>query len=167
MGLASVTNGMMVISLLIGLNAAQETLTSQAFGANNLRLCGIYLNRGTLILTVFFALLALVPSLFVEQIFVAIGQDKEVSRITARIVRYMLPSSFLFGQYDLRKRWLACQRITFVPMVASIIGTFFHVPFCYLFMYTCGLGIDGLPLAAFCKDSIILGSTIVYCRCKS
>ena len=57
---------MMVVSISKGLNCAQETLTSQAFGANNLRLCGIYLNRGTVILTLFFIILALMPSLFAE-----------------------------------------------------------------------------------------------------
>ena len=47
LGLAYSVNSMLVVNLLIGLNAAQETLTSQAFGANNLRLCGVYLNRGS------------------------------------------------------------------------------------------------------------------------
>ena len=78
----------------------------------------------------------------------------------------MLPGSFLYGHYDLRKRWLACQRITFVPMVASIIGTLQFVPFCYLAMYTCNLGIDGLPVALFFKQFVILASTMLYCRCK-
>ena len=66
MGLAATCCGLLVSSLVVGLNSAQETLTSQAFGANNLRLCGIYLNRGTFLLTAFFILLALIPSLFAE-----------------------------------------------------------------------------------------------------
>ena len=48
-GLANVVFSVMILSLLIGLNAAQDTLTSQAFGAKNFKLCGTYLNRGSFI----------------------------------------------------------------------------------------------------------------------
>ena len=57
---------------MVGINAAQETLTSQAFGAGELKLCGIYLNRGQLILAFFFLLFAAVPVFFGEKIFFAI-----------------------------------------------------------------------------------------------
>ena len=82
-GLTNTTCTIMVLSLIVGLNSAQETLTSQAFGAKNLRLCGLYLNRGTLILVAFFIPLALIPFIFGETIFMAIGQDARVSRLTA------------------------------------------------------------------------------------
>jgi len=65
-GLAGSSETVIFHSLLMGLNAAQETLTSQAFGAGNLRLCGIYLNRGHFILIAFFIPLAVVPSIFAE-----------------------------------------------------------------------------------------------------
>jgi multidrug resistance protein, MATE family len=38
------------LSIIIGLNGALETLVSQAYGAGNLGLCGIYLNRGRFVL---------------------------------------------------------------------------------------------------------------------
>ena len=72
-GLAFSVNSILVLSLLIGLNAAQETLTSQAFGANDLRLCGVYLNRGFFILIAFFIPLAVIPSFFARSIFMAMG----------------------------------------------------------------------------------------------
>lgn len=72
-GLSGVVVAMMMLSLLIGLNSAQETLTSQAFGAQNTHLCGVYLNRGRLILIAFFLPLALIPSFFAEEILLAIG----------------------------------------------------------------------------------------------
>ena len=72
-GLASVICVIMVQSILIGLNGAQETLTSQAFGAGNLQLCGVYLNRGQFILVTFFIPIALLPVVFGEEILLAIG----------------------------------------------------------------------------------------------
>ena len=65
-GLSNVCCMIMVQTFLIGLNSAQETLTSQAFGANSIRLCGVYLNRGRFILTVFFIGLAIWPLIFGE-----------------------------------------------------------------------------------------------------
>ena len=79
----------------------------------------------------------------------------------------MLPEKFLYGQYDLRKRWLACQRVTLVPMVASIFGSILLVPLCYIFMYSCNFGLSGLAFAAFVKEAIVLTTTVTYSYCKS
>ena len=37
---------------LVGMNGAVETLVAQAYGAGDLRICGVYLNRGRMINTV-------------------------------------------------------------------------------------------------------------------
>ena len=107
-GLTSVCHNLLLLSLLIGLNSAQETLTSQAFGAGNIRLCSIYLNRGFFILIAFFIPLAVIPSFFSEGILVGLGQDPEVARLVNIQIWYGLPAVFFYGQYDLIKRWLAC-----------------------------------------------------------
>ena len=73
MGLTDVCCNVMVYSLLIGLNGAQEMFTAQAFGAGNLQLCGAYLNRGMLILIAFFLPIALVAVVFGEEILLALG----------------------------------------------------------------------------------------------
>ena len=38
------------LSFIMGLNSAIETLVSQAKGAGNIELCGVYLNRGRFVL---------------------------------------------------------------------------------------------------------------------
>mmetsp|Transcript_19650 Transcript_19650/g.23293 ORF Transcript_19650/g.23293 Transcript_19650/m.23293 type:complete len:83 (-) Transcript_19650:1132-1380(-) len=65
-GLATSFTAIMMLAILIGLNTAQESLTSQSFGAGNLRLCGLYLNRGSFILIAFFVPLAVLPAMFSE-----------------------------------------------------------------------------------------------------
>ena len=45
---------------LFGMNSSIETLVSQAAGAKDLKLCGIYLNRGRFLILVF-----LVPIIFI------------------------------------------------------------------------------------------------------
>ena len=88
-----------------------------------------------LILVVFFLPFAAIPFIFGERIFLALGQDAEVSQLAAMQVRLQLPSIFFCGVFDLNKRWLACIRITWFPMVAIILTTVLHVPLCYLFVY--------------------------------
>ena len=83
-GLTYTISIIIMYMLLIGINAAQETLTSQAYGANNLQLTGIYLNRGRVILTVFYILLAIWPLAYGEKTFLALGMDAEVSKSTQR-----------------------------------------------------------------------------------
>ena len=53
-GLGTSLLNVVIFEPLMGMNSALETLASQAFGANELRLCGEYLNRGRMINTVIF-----------------------------------------------------------------------------------------------------------------
>lgn len=66
------------ISLFIGLNGALETLVSQAYGNRNLKLCGIYLNRGR-----FMLLLLNIPIVYIlcnaEAILLLLKQDVKVA----------------------------------------------------------------------------------------
>ena len=63
---ATITN-LLVLSFLLGLNGAQEYLTSQAFGNGQLELCGVYLNRGRVILLAFAVPIVLLVFLFGEE----------------------------------------------------------------------------------------------------
>ena len=62
---------------MTGVNCAQETLVSQAYGAGDLRLCGVYLNRGRAIDTAIFIPL-LVVGLYSNHLLAALGQDATV-----------------------------------------------------------------------------------------
>ena len=78
----------------------------------------------------------------------------------------MLPSMFFYGQYDLYKRWLSCQRITVVPLVAMFVATFLHIPLCYLFVIHFDLDIRGLGIASSLKDLVLLLSVMIYSNCN-
>lgn len=61
-----------ILFVIIGMNGAMETLVSQAYGAGQFTLCGIYLNRARLINTVMFVPLVLLL-LFTKQFLLHIG----------------------------------------------------------------------------------------------
>ena len=53
-GLGATWLNVVCFSTLVGANSALDTLVSQAFGANEIRLCGVYLNQGRCVCTVLF-----------------------------------------------------------------------------------------------------------------
>jgi Na+-driven multidrug efflux pump len=44
----------MGLTIIEGVNSALDTFISQAYGANNYQLCGVYLNRGRFVMTLLF-----------------------------------------------------------------------------------------------------------------
>jgi multidrug resistance protein, MATE family len=87
------------ISLFIGLNGALETLVSQAYGNRNLKLCGIYLNRGR-----FMLLLLNIPIVYIlcnaEAILLLLNQDKKVAQNAQLYIYSYIPALVLNGLND-------------------------------------------------------------------
>ena len=90
-----------IVSVMMGLNSGQDTLTSQAYGNGNLKLCGVYLNRGAFILTLIFIPLAIIPSVRAEQILILLGQDKEASHLAQGYIWYFMPGLYCLSMFDL------------------------------------------------------------------
>ena len=67
-GVGATLTNLIVLSFLLGLNGAQENLTTQAFGNGKLELCGVYLNRGRVILLTFALPIVLLVIFFGEDI---------------------------------------------------------------------------------------------------
>jgi len=53
-GLGNMTNNLCALSIILGFNSALDTLISQAAGAGNIELSGVYLNQGRFIMTCLF-----------------------------------------------------------------------------------------------------------------
>ena len=133
----------------------------------NKRLCGVYLNRGRLITTIFFVPLASIPLIFGEKVLLALGQDPDVAEKTQVLLWYQMPAIFFYGHYDLYMRWLACMRITTVPLVAMIVATLLHLSLCFVFVNFLDLGINGLGLATSIKDFALILTVMIYANCSS
>lgn len=90
----------------------------------------------------------------------------EVSRLAGEQVRAFIPALFFSSLFDLWKRWLACQRITSVPMLCIVFASILHVPLCYLSLNSLDMGIIGLAYATTVKDALCFLSIVIYCRCS-
>ena len=80
-GLTNICLNSVVIDILVGINSGMETLASQAYGARDFQLYGIYLNRGILILTAIFIPVSLLISTFSEACLISLGIDHQVSQL--------------------------------------------------------------------------------------
>jgi len=80
-GMGNMIMNILGLTIAMGLNGALETLSSQAFGSSNLELCGVYLNRGRLILILVYIPITIIL-LQAERILLAVGQDPEVAKYT-------------------------------------------------------------------------------------
>lgn len=59
-GMGNVIMNMLGMAVAFGMNGALETFVSQSFGQGNLELCGVYLNRGRVVMTMFFLPVAII-----------------------------------------------------------------------------------------------------------
>ena len=93
-----------------------ETFTAQAFGEGELRLCGIYLNRCRVILTICAGFSAIIISQS-KLILTSLGQEKLVVDYAASFMCMTFPAFYLDGLAEANRRWLNCLRLTYVPMI--------------------------------------------------
>jgi Na+-driven multidrug efflux pump len=78
-GLGNMTVNLIGLSMKCGFNSALDTLISHAAGRSELRLCGLYLNRGRCVMTCVFIPAALVL-LNTKSILLRLRQDAQAAR---------------------------------------------------------------------------------------
>ena len=98
---------------------------AQEFGRNNLRGIQVYMNRSIFLNTCVFLIL-LIPTLFIESIYEAIGQRPEVAALGAQYVHIIYP----FVWFDLVNwayiQYCTSQRIMIVQTLSIVGGAITH-----------------------------------------
>ena len=113
----------LAFAVMQGLNGALESFVPVAFGAskseraetdekypkykNEMRQqCGILYNRARFVVTIIMVPIILIYA-FSDKILVAIGQDKEVSRVARTYCCVMIPGVWSMGQFDATRKFLS------------------------------------------------------------
>lgn len=164
LGLGTCLLECLTLYIIMGMNGALETLVAHAYGANQLHLCGVYLNRARVINTILFVPLVTIL-LFTKQILAFLGQEESVVEYAHSYILANLFSVYILSMYDMTKRFLNCMQVTWVPMIAQVIATCFHVVWCQLFVVEWGWDMYGLGLASTVTSCILLLTTMVYAHC--
>jgi len=118
--LAGVGMGGMVLnvscySLFCGMTNSLDTLVPQSFGQGNLKLCGQYLNRCRVLITMIY--LPILAVMFNSRgILVFFKQDPQVASFAQRYIIAYLPGLFFRAMFDAQRRFLNALGKSEVPM---------------------------------------------------
>ncbi|KAJ4396603.1 ethionine resistance protein [Gnomoniopsis smithogilvyi] len=133
--------------IALGGTTALDTLASSSFtGSSNKHDLGILLQRGLFVLTLFYAVVAVIWA-FSEHIFRALGQEEYICVQSAMFLRCLIPGGLGYIWFESMKKYLQAQAIyrpgTYVLFITSPLNAALN----YLFIYTFKLGLYGAPLA--------------------
>lgn len=151
----------MGLTLILGMNAALDTLVSQAAGAGNMELCGVYLNRGRFVMSVMFIPM-MILSFNMESILIHLGQDPLASMYSQQYVLAYLPGLYFQCLQNCQLKFLNNLGYTKQPMISQSIAIAFHPLWCYIFMSKMDLGVIGIGIAGIITDLSVLLYNIAY-----
>lgn len=115
-GLGNMTVNLVAMVPLLCTTHAIKSLVPQAFGRGNLDLCGVFLNRARILLTIVFILSSIVI-LQAKDIYRALKQDEHAIYYMDIYLYNYLPAVFLFSIGDLQRKFLNSLGKTNVPML--------------------------------------------------
>lgn len=91
--------------MFMGLNSGLETLISQAYGAKNMHLCGVYVQRGRVCMTMLF-----IPIFFVfvssGAILKSLGQNPLVAESAYLYIISSFVGTYIMGLHDIQRKFL-------------------------------------------------------------
>jgi MATE family multidrug resistance protein len=165
-GLGSVCANFTGWAIVIGMNSALDTLVSQSAGAGKLELCGVYLNRGRFIMTIFF-LPVLVFAFYLEEGLVFLGQNPRVAAYTQQYMLAYLPGLYIMGLQNCQQKFLNNLKKAKVPMISQAIAAVLHVFWTYFLVSPdqLNLGIRGTGIAMVMANLTVLSSNLLYTAC--
>ncbi|KAL8468938.1 hypothetical protein ACS0TY_031949 [Phlomoides rotata] len=155
--------------LLLGMGSAVETLCGQAYGAHRYDLLGVYLQRATVVLTLF-CLPIVAVYLFSRQLLVLIGEPESVAALASVFVYGLIPQVFAYAVNFPIQKFLQSQSIVMPSALISLATLGVHFLVSWVAVYRMGLGILGASLSLSLSWWIIVTAQFVYIlrsrRCK-
>ncbi|XP_009765487.1 protein DETOXIFICATION 48-like [Nicotiana tabacum] len=141
-GFANITG----YSVISGLAMGMEPICGQAYGAKQMKLLGITLQRTVLLL-----LSTSIPISFMwlnmKRILLWCGQDEDISSMAHTFIVFAIPDLFFLSLLHPLRIYLRTQNITLPLTYCSAISVLLHVPLNFLLVRYFNLGIAGVALA--------------------
>ncbi|XP_062110398.1 protein DETOXIFICATION 30-like [Humulus lupulus] len=147
--------------VLLGMGSALETLCGQAFGAGQLNMMGIYMQRSWIVLIVTGLILSLFY-IFAEPILLLIGQTPEISKATGVFCLYMVPEIFAYAMNFPIAKFLQAQSKIMVMAAIAAIALVLHTFFSWLFVLKLGWGLVGAAVVMNTSWWFIVVAQLLY-----
>ena len=124
------------------MGSALETLCGQAYGAKQIHMLGIFLQRSWLILlTMCMCLLPIY--LLATPILRLFGQAEEIAELAGRFSLYMIPQLFAYGANFPIQKFLQAQGKVMITAWVSALSLLLHLLLSWIFIVRLGFGLPG------------------------
>ncbi|KAK4740706.1 hypothetical protein SAY87_024294 [Trapa incisa] len=151
----------------LGMGSALETLCGQAFGAGQVHMLGLYMQRSWIILLV--TSVALLPIyIFAAPILELFGQEHEISEMAGKFTIQVIPQLFSLAINFPTQKFLQAQCKVGALAWIGFVGLVLHVGLLWGFVTWLGMGVDGAAVAYNITSWGIALAQVGYvmCCCK-
>lgn len=143
------------------MGSALETLCGQAYGAGQIDMLGIYMQRSWVILNTT-AIVLMFLYIFGEQFLRTIGQTENISKAAGKLAIWMIPQLFAYAMNFPIAKFLQAQSKIMVMAWISAIGLVLHTFFSWLFMIKMGWGLAGAAVVLNVSWWFMVVAQLVY-----
>ncbi|XP_020235447.2 protein DETOXIFICATION 33 [Cajanus cajan] len=137
--------GGLAFGIMLGMGSALETLCGQAYGAGQIRMLGVYMQRSWVILVT--TALVLVPVyVWSPPLLRLIRETAEISAAVGKFALWMLPQLFAYAVSFPIQKFLQAQRKVLVMLWISAVVLVLHTFFSWLLILKLGWGLTGAAI---------------------
>ncbi|KAL0364199.1 UNVERIFIED_CONTAM: protein DETOXIFICATION 29 [Sesamum angustifolium] len=137
----SVISGL-CFGVMMGMGSALETLCGQAYGAGQIDMLGVYMQRSWVILLVT-SFLLMFMYIFAEPLLLLLGQTEAISRTAGKFALWMIPQLYAYAVNFPIAKFLQAQSDIMAMAWISAAALGLHVLFSWLLMLKLGWGMAG------------------------
>ncbi|XP_010671653.2 protein DETOXIFICATION 35 [Beta vulgaris subsp. vulgaris] len=153
--------GAFSFGFMLGMGSALETLCGQAFGAGQVYMLGIYMQRSWIILSI--SCLVLLPIyIFAAPMLIFLGQDHAIANLAGQFTLLTIPQLFSLAFNFPTQKFLQAQSKVDVLAWIGFIALIEHVVLLYLFISVFGWGLLGAAAAFNITSWMITIAQVVY-----
>ena len=147
---------------IMGLQGGIDTLCSQAFGAKEYKLVGIYTSISRLVAISYFLIIFLPLSIFSDKIFILLGQNEAMVAYCSQFVHSMIIPVFFIGQREVLSRYLQSMLFFKPSMIITLLTLGFHFIWADIFILKLDLRVYGAGIAMLVTQVLNVSLLIGY-----
>ncbi|XP_031502769.1 protein DETOXIFICATION 35 isoform X2 [Nymphaea colorata] len=164
--LAAISIGLSVIGnfafgFLLGMGSALETLCGQAYGAGQVHMLGVYMQRSWIILLVCCLIMSPIY-VFAGPILKLIGQEEDIAQLAGSFTILIIPQLFSYAINFPVQKFLQAQSKVMVLAWIGLVALVLQVFLVWLFIWVFGWDLAGAAVALDISAWFIVVAQLVY-----
>ncbi|KAF7132108.1 hypothetical protein RHSIM_Rhsim09G0199900 [Rhododendron simsii] len=146
---------------LLGMGSALETLCGQAFGAGQVHMLGVYMQRSWIILSI--TCIILLPIyIFATPVLKLLGQEEEIANLAGEFSLQVIPQLFSLAISFPTQKFLQAQSKNRVLACIGLVSLVVHIGLLWLLIIGLGLGTTGAAIAFDVSSWAATVAQVVY-----